>query len=225
MGGLSSATSQFSGLASLVGLSPQQDSKKSESLAVLQSEALTQQYIANNDLLPVLYPKRWDAVAKRWKVTDPKKIPTLWTANQLFKEKIRVLTTDTKTGLSTLIITWDDPVVAARWANGLVKMANDYLRDKTIVESERNIAYLTEQGAKTDAVGVKQAVYSILQTEISKAMLAKGSDEYALKVVDPAFAPEKASSPKPALWIFIGTVAGLICSFIIVMVRKPLPKR
>jgi hypothetical protein len=47
------------------------------------------------------------------------------------------------------------------WANELVRMTNDYLRDQAIQESERNIAYLNDQASKTDAVGAKQAIYAL----------------------------------------------------------------
>jgi uncharacterized protein involved in exopolysaccharide biosynthesis len=39
-----------------------------------------------------------------------------------------------------------------------------------------------------------------LQNEISKMMLARGNDEYALKVIDPATPPERPSSPVPLYW-------------------------
>jgi uncharacterized protein involved in exopolysaccharide biosynthesis len=218
-GGLSSAASQFSGLASLVGISTTADTKKFETLAVLKSQDLTRQYISENNLLPILYPKRWDAVNRRWKPGE--KIPTLWTANLMFSDKIRAITTDSKTGLSTLSITWSDPATAARWANDLVKMTNDYLRNQAIRQGELNISYLTEEAAKTDEIGVRQAIYSILQNEISKVMLARGSEEYALKVVDHAYPPERPSNPKPILWVCIGTLVGLVVSFTIIVLRKP----
>jgi uncharacterized protein involved in exopolysaccharide biosynthesis len=213
-GGLGSVVSQFSGLASLAGLSMGGDSHKAESVAVMQSETLTENYIRANNLLPVLYAKKWDAQLKRWKVTDPKKIPTVWKANQYFKRSIRSVSTDTKTGLVTVTIDWRDPELAAKWANDLVRMSNDYLRTKTIAESERNIEYLNMQALKTDAVGVKQAIYQILQNEINKEMLARGTTEYAIKVVDPAVAPEEASSPQKLMWVLIGMFGGLlICLF------------
>src|SRR5882757_8632770 len=106
-----------------------------------------------------------------WAISDPEKIPTLWKANLDFKNKVRAVASDTKTGMVTLAITWKDPVTAAKWANDLVRMTNEFLRNKAIEQSEKNIAYLNEQAAKIDAVGVKQAIYSILQSELNKGML------------------------------------------------------
>jgi uncharacterized protein involved in exopolysaccharide biosynthesis len=204
LGSLSSLTSQLSGLASLAGIQQSSDLQKAESVAALQSEALTEQYIRQNNLLPILYRSKWDAQRNRWTETDPSKIPTLWKANQLFKKKIRTVFTDSKSGLTTLTITWTDAATAATWANDLVKVANEYRRNKAIRESERNIAYLTTEAAKTDVVGVKQAIYGVLQSEIGKVMFARGNDEYAFKVIDPAFPPETVSSPRPLYWALIG---------------------
>jgi uncharacterized protein involved in exopolysaccharide biosynthesis len=194
------------GLASLAGLAGN-DSKRAESLAVLQSEALTEKYIQQNDLLPILFPKQWDANNKRWRVTDPASLPTLWKGNEFFKKNVRTILTDPKSGLVTMTISWTDAHTAAKWANDLVAMTNDYLRKKAIDESERNIAFLNEQAAKTDIVTVKQAIYSILQSEINKEMLARGNDEYAFKILDPAVAPERPSTPPPLL-LMIGALVG-----------------
>jgi uncharacterized protein involved in exopolysaccharide biosynthesis len=187
-------------------------------LAVLQSEALTEAYIHENDLLPILYAKRWDPINKKWKVSDPEKVPTLWKANQYFKKNVRSVVIDTKTGLVTLTVEWNDPKIAADWANGLVRMTNDYLRNEEIKESERNIAFLTEQVVKTDVLGVKQVIYSILQSEIEKLMLAKGSTP--LKVLDPAFVPELPSSPKLSLWLPAGFALGLVAALLLIFVQS-----
>jgi len=208
-GVLGSLASELGGVAALAGLSMSADTAKAESLAVLQSEELTEAYIAKNNLLPVLYDDKWDAVRKVWKVTDPKKVPTLWKANRLFDRSIRKVTTSPKTGLVTMMITWTDPVLAARWANEMVKLTNDELRSKVIAESERNIAYLQDEAAKTNEVEVRRAIYQLMQTEINKAMLARGSEEYALKVLDPAVKAEQASSPRKTLWTLVGFGVGL----------------
>ena len=207
--GSGGALGSFSGLAALAGLSLGSDSKKAESLATLQSQALTARYIRENNLMPILYADKWDAAAGKWKSTNPKKIPTLWKAVQFFK-KIRTISTETKTGLVTMTIRWDDPQLAAKWSNGLVKMTNDYEREKAIAESGRNITYLTQQAASTDVVGIKQAVYNLLQSEISKSMIAKGTDEYAFKIIDPATVAEKAAVPQQSVWIMAAFFGSLL---------------
>lgn len=221
-GRLSSLISQVGGLSSLAdaaGLPSATNTQKSEIVAVLISEALTEKYIAANNLLPVLYHKQWDPEKQTWKEQDPKKIPTLWKANAYFKKNVRFVTTDNKTGLVTIIVAWEDPKLAAKWANDLVKMTNEYLRTKTVTESERNIAYLNNEAAKTDAVGVKEAIYTILQNEIKKMMLARGSEEYALKILDPAVPPEKAASPQLVTWTIMGFFGGFFLSLFVVFVR------
>ncbi|HVW70791.1 MAG TPA: Wzz/FepE/Etk N-terminal domain-containing protein [Steroidobacteraceae bacterium] len=213
--GMSSLISQFGGLASLAGLAPGGDTKRAESLAVLQSELITEKYIEQNDLLRVLFPKAWDAEKKTWRTTDPQYVPTLWKGNEYFKKKVRTVLTDSKTGIVTMTIAWRDPKVAAKWANDLVAITNEYLRKKAIDESERNIGYLNEQAARTDVVAVKQAIYAILQTEINKEMLARGNEEYAFKILDPARAPERPSTP-PVWVMMLGALFGsLVLSVLI----------
>jgi uncharacterized protein involved in exopolysaccharide biosynthesis len=212
LGSVSGLASQLGGLASLAGLSGSGNSFKNEAVATLQSEALTERYIIDNNLLPVLYSDLWDSQRKTWTVTDPKKIPTPWKANRYFQKQIRVVVENNKTGLVSLSIKWTDPALAAQWANGLVKMTNDYLRQKAIVEADRNIDYLNDEVKKTTVVPVQQAVYSLMETEIKKEMLARGSSNYALKVLDPAITPEIRSSPTTLLWLVGGFVLGLFVS-------------
>jgi len=208
--GSGGALGSFSGLAALAGLSLGSDSKKAESIATLQSQALTGRYIRENNLMPILFADKWDAAAGKWKATNPKKIPTLWKAVQYFKDHVRTISTETKTGLVTMTIRWSDPVLAAQWSNGLVKLTNDYERERAMAESDRNIAYLTRQAASTDVVGIKQAVYNLLQSEISKSMIAKGTDEYAFKIVDPATVAEKAAFPQLSVWTLAAFFSSLL---------------
>jgi len=223
-GSLSSMASQFGGLAATAGLSVTGDSAKSESLAVAQSEYLTENFIRQNNLLPVLYAKLWDPVRKVWTTQDPQKIPTLWKANKKFDQSVRKIVPNAKTGIVSMTITWRDPQQAAAWANAMVQMTNEYLRDKAIHEADRNIAYLNEEAAKSNVVEVRQAIYSLMKTEINRAMIARGSKEYAFRVIDPATAPELASSPRKALWGLGGLVAGFMLALFYVLSRASLQR-
>jgi uncharacterized protein involved in exopolysaccharide biosynthesis len=219
MGGLSALASQYSGLASLAGITLPGGSKKDESIAVLQSELLTERYIRDRNLLPILYADLWDPVAKKWRTTDPKKTPTLWKANRYFKT-IRGVMEDKKGGLVILTIKWTDPKQAAQWANDLVKITNGYLREKAIQEAQRNIAYLNEQATRTNVIEAQKAVYSLLETEINKEMVARGREEYALKVIDPAFVPERPSSAGPLLLGMLGFGLGCVVGVLVVFGRR-----
>lgn len=217
LGALGSLASQFGGIAELAGLSGMESGEKAESLAVLESRALTYAYIQQNNLLPVLFTKQWDANRQTWK--NARHIPTLWKANRLFENSIRKVVISPKGGLVTLTITWSDPVLAAKWANGLVEMTNADLRDKAIQEADRDIAYLNEQAQKTNMVEIKDAIFSLMKSELNRAMIARGTTEYAFKVLDPAVPPELPSSPRKVLWIVGGTVAGFLLAIFITFVR------
>lgn len=214
LGRLGSLASQFGGLSALTGISMMGTAQEWDSVAVLESEALTQKFIAQNDLLPVLFPRKWNAVLGKWKSGNPKDIPTLWQANRLFKKKIRSVTVDDRTGLITLTIKWRNPAQASDWANSLVKMTNDYLRSKAIAESERSIAFLNAEASQTTLVEAKQAIFTLLEVELNKAMLARGNDQYAFKVLDPAFPPEKPSSLPYWAWMLIALASSAVLSFI-----------
>jgi uncharacterized protein involved in exopolysaccharide biosynthesis len=223
--GLGALASQYGALASLVGVSMSGKDSKAESIAVLQSRLITETYVRENDLLPVLYSDLWDEKSKRWKPTDVRKIPSFWMATQFFSKRVREVREDKQTGLVTMRITWRDPIAAAKWANELVRNTNRYLRDKAIKESDRNIAYLNEQAAKTNVIEARDAIYSILKQELNKQMIARGREEYALKVLDPAQAPEVQSSPTVPFLGIVGFVVGILISALWIWRRSSVTRR
>jgi uncharacterized protein involved in exopolysaccharide biosynthesis len=218
LGTLSSLASQFSGLASLAGISMTGSTKSGESLAILESRALTEKYITTQNLLPVLFKNKWDSEKKQWKDARPNKIPTLWEANKRFDEEIRSVTS-ANGGLIELTITWKDRMLAAKWANDLVRETNEYLRAKALAESERNIAFLRDLISKTDLVAVRDAISSILENEINKDMLARGTADYALKVLDPAVPPERQQIMPKVSVVLGAALGGLFLSVLFVLLR------
>jgi uncharacterized protein involved in exopolysaccharide biosynthesis len=218
--GLDSAMSSLGSIAALVGLSGQTGGSRAEALATLQSDILTRKYITEQNLLPVLYASQWDAARHAWNTSDPKKVPTLWKANRYFSKEIRSVTEEKKTGLTTITVTWTDPVLAAKWANDLIALTNDYLRRKAIDDAQANMAYLQAQAQKTNIVEMRQVIFSLMQSELKNAMLAEGNREFAFKVIDPALPPERPSSPLKAFWAAGGFLAGLCISMLILLGRE-----
>jgi len=92
------------------------------------------------NVLPVLFPREWDAEKKAWKDKDD--APTDWEAYEEFDRDIRFVSVDRKTGLVTLMIEWKDPIRAAQWANKFVNMANTRLRTEAVEDAEKSIVTL-----------------------------------------------------------------------------------
>jgi capsular polysaccharide biosynthesis protein len=190
-----------------------------ESLAVLKSETLTESYIQENGLLPILYPKKWDSVRQSWKLPDQASKPTLWEANRYFREYIRTVSSDYLSQLVRMTISWDDPQLAAKWANGLVALANDRLRARALAESERKIAFLNAEAAKTDQVEAKNTIAALIERETQNEQLARGSRNFGLKVVDPAFPSGSPSIPNLPVWAAMGALLGMLSAISFVFVR------
>jgi LPS O-antigen subunit length determinant protein (WzzB/FepE family) len=220
LGAIGALATQFTGLASFA---TSGNNRKAEYVAILQSEELTTEFIKQNNLLPVLYARNWDAAANQWKV--PKNAPTLWIANRLFRTDIRRTSADAKTSLLTMTIAWSNATMSAQWANGIVAMANQYIRAKAISDGERNLAYLNEQLAKSNVVAVQNSISALLENEIKKIMLARGSEEYAFKIIDPATVPERPSSPNPIIWSIVGSIAGILLASLAVLAMSPKLRR
>ncbi|WP_293374289.1 GNVR domain-containing protein [Nevskia sp.] len=219
LGGAGALLSQFGGLASLGGLSLGSGGRKSESIATLGSAALAEGFIAEKKLLPVLFDDEWNPGTKTWKESDPADQPTLWKAEQKFAKKVRSVSEDKKTGLVTLTMTWRDPQLAAEWANELVARANASLRARAIEQSQRNLEYLNGQLVKTSVVELQKSIYGLIENEIKQVMVANGNAEFAFKVIDPARAPEKRTSPKRGLITVIGLFVGFMLGIVIALAR------
>ncbi len=197
MGGASSLAGQLGGLASLAGVNLQAGNSNQNAAAVLQSRHLVEEFIKRNQLLPALLP-------------DPDKPPTLWTGVKKFRDDVLNIRDEKRTGTTVIAVDWTDPVVAARWANQFVSLANDLLRTRARDEASRNIAYLKSQLEQTTAVEVQRAMYGLVESETKTLMLANGRIEYAFAVVDPAVAPEIRIRPKRTLMVLFGLAVGFV---------------
>jgi uncharacterized protein involved in exopolysaccharide biosynthesis len=210
-GGLGSLVGQFGGLASLAGINLGSDSKRAENTAVLMSRGFTERFIRDENLMQILYAKRWDPERKAWKSHWWQHDPTMADAVRRFDSKIRSLTEERRSGVMTLIIEWKDRELAARWANDLVARANSDLRRVAIEEARRNIEFLDKQAAETSVAALRQAIYRVVETEVRREMLANVRPEYAFKVLDPAEVPDEREfvRPKRALLVAGGFMLGL----------------
>jgi uncharacterized protein involved in exopolysaccharide biosynthesis len=219
--GLSALTSQFGGLASLVGISMPSGSSKEQTIAILESRAFTEAFIESENLLPVLFADKWDSAAGKWKPLSADRIPTMADAVELFEEEIRAVSDDTSTNLVTLRIQWYEPELAARWANTLVRRLNEDVRKRDIAEAERSLEFIGRELKKSDNIDLKQGLYGLMQQQLEKIVLANVREDYAFKVLDPAFAAERDDYVWPAKIAIIAAsgLLGLVLGIVAVALR------
>jgi len=218
---LSGAIGSLGGLASLAGLGGASGSNKDEYIAYLQSRSFAARFITDENLLPALFYKRWDAKASRWNVTDPEDVPTLADGVKFLDEHVRSVQEERRTGIVTLSVIWTSPELAARWANLMIERANRDLRQRAVAEAEASTAYLNSELAKTNVVELRAAIYRLIENQIKSAMMANTREQYAFKIIDAASPPDKKDMvrPKRAAMIGFGVLFGTIVGMAIVAVR------
>jgi uncharacterized protein involved in exopolysaccharide biosynthesis len=216
-----SGLGSVSGLASLAGITlPSGNTAVEEALAVLQSRQFTEEFIQVNDLLPVLFWKRWDSHAQAWRRSFWK-TPTLWRAFKRFDD-LRTVRRDSNTGLITLAVNWKDRAQAAAWANELVRRLNSEMRSRAITKADASLAYLDSELMRTADVGTREAINRLIENQIKQRMFADVTQDYVLRVVDQAMVPDADDpvSPRRALLIASGAVIGLAVGFALTLILR-----
>ena len=203
---------QLGGLASIAGLNLNSNGAETERPAVLQSRGLVEAFVRRYNLVPLL-------------VKESKLPAAPWYAVEIFRRTLLDIHEEKLKGTTTITVDWRDPVVAARWANDFVRLANDLLRDRAIAESTRNVEYLNQQVAKTNVVELQHVLYQLIENETKNLMLAHGRLEYAFTVVDPAVPPEMKFSPHRTLMVISGLFLGGFFGSLVAWARKAMRRR
>lgn len=217
-GGLAALAGQFGGLASIAGLQLNDAAtNRAQAIATLQSRLLTERFIRDRNLAPVLFPEVDDAEGEH-NNDDNALPPTGWELYQKFDSLLNV-SEELETGLITLTVDWTGPDQAAAWANGLVAEVNQHLRNKAIEEAEENLQFLKGELENFSAVEVQSAIFSLMEAEMKNAMLANVRMQYAFEVIDPAVPPEKQFKPRRSLIAVVGFAGGAFLGLLIVFLR------
>ncbi len=221
-----SIAGQLGGLAGLAGGLLPTGSSEAETIATLRSRALTERFIEERSLLPVLFEKQWDADRGAWIESDPRRMPTLRDGFRVFDERVRTVAEDRKTGMVTVAVDWKDPAVAADWANGLVALANETLRQRAIQEATDTLAYLDRELGRIEKVELRTSMFQLVEAQQKTLMLANTRPDYALRVIDPAVAPGPRDRLRPKraqisiAATMLGALAGCAVAIVLALRRR-----
>ena len=226
LGPLGNIASQFGNLANLVGVGSNSGMDRNELIAMLTSKEFARDFIRTANLMPIMYADIWDPQEKKWLVSNPEEIPSEADAIKHFQEDILSVDEARRTtGLVTVAIQWRDRQLAADWANSYVKFANDRISKRVIDEATKSRDYLETELAKTSVVELQQSIYGLIQAQINRIMLANVRKQYAFKVIDEAFVPDRDQFVKPrrVVIVCLGFLFGAFLGVCVVLLKAALP--
>jgi len=217
---LSSTLGQLGGIASLAGVNlASSDAATEEALAVLQSRQFTEHFINDLDLMPELFPGKWDAATRTWKADWWGHEPTPARAVKYFNRKIRTVIRDKRSNLVTLQIDWRNRDEAAAWANLLAQRLNTEMRSRAIEQAAASLSYLEKELESTSVVETRDSISRLIETQVRQRMLANVTQEYAFRIVDKAMAPDSDDPVWPGKLLFFvgGPLLGLVVGIVAVL--------
>lgn len=216
---------QLGGLAALAGVSVSMDGGDSaEALAVLKSREFARSFVEEFGLLTVFFADKWDAQHERWRGTNSSNWPDVRDAVAYFHDKVLAVSEDRQRQVVKLGVAWTDPRAAAEWANVLASRINAKLREQALREAESNVAYLRAEMASTNVIILQESIARLVERELQKLMLAKGNEEFAFRVIDPAEIPKRKARPNRVLIVvagtFLGGALGILAAFLMHAIRS-----
>lgn len=195
--GVADSLQSLSGLALL----EVRASRPADSVALLGSRSVAEQFIEDQGLVEVL--GAIGLLGFRYRE------PTKERAFRYFDTRVRRVR-EIRTGLIAVAMDWPNPREAAKWSNEFIAMADEVARMRAVADSERAIEHLDRVADQTALVTVRQAMYRALETEIQGQIATLMNQEFAFRVIDPAVEPDSENPVKPntALIAVMGSLGG-----------------
>lgn len=233
---------ELGGLASLAGISmgKQRVDKVTMAMEVLQSRQFIRNFVEKHEILPELMAvKEWDQASgdlifneeiynpntQEWLREGQPPEPSSWKYVKVFQDSVMSVEQDTgASGLISISVSHQSPVVAEQWVEWLIQDINNYMRLRDVEEAQNSMEYLQNELGETNLSSMQQVFYQLIEKQIQTVMLANVRPEYIFQVLDPAVVPEQKDAPARALICIIGTFLGgflsLFVVFICHLVRK-----
>ena len=230
--------SQFSGIASLAGINMPSAGTDKGALIVntIMSRAFLKNLLSIQDILPsimaaksydneskviVFDPDVYDSINKRWIRQDQQGEeikPSYIEAYDVYMGQMAI-TYNSQIGLIYLSLEHKSPVFAKEFLDLIIREADSLMREKDLQQSSDALEYLINEISKTSLIDMKSSMNQLIQSQLETQMMAKISTDYALKVIEPPFIPERKFSPSRSLISLVGTMLGFVLGIVWVLIR------
>ena len=235
--GMSGMLGQYSGMASLAGISlpSESGSKAQEAIARIQSfEFFSNSFLPHIKLENLMAVKKWNQASNtltydasafnsesgQWvrKVKPP--TSTIPSSQKAYKQyqAIMSVSEDKKTSFVTLSVEHKSPVIAQQWVKIMMDQIDQVMRDQDRQTALQSIAYLNSLAPTVNYEEIKKALASLQQEQMKRLMMVEANENYIFKVLDSPIVPEMKVKPKRSLIVILGTMLGMMLSVLGVLV-------
>ena len=235
--GMSGMLGQYSGMASLAGISlpSESGSKAQEAIARIQSfEFFSNSFLPHIKLENLMAVKKWNQASNtltydasafnsesgQWvrKVKPP--TSTIPSSQQAYKQyqEIMSVSEDKKTSFVTLSVEHKSPVIAQQWVKIMMDQIDQVMRDQDRQTALQSIAYLNSLAPTVNYEEISKALASLQQEQMKRLMMVEANENYIFKVLDSPIVPEMKVKPKRSLIVILGTMLGMMLSVLGVLV-------
>jgi LPS O-antigen subunit length determinant protein (WzzB/FepE family) len=222
---------QYSGMASLAGISlpSESSSKVQEAIARIESfEFFSNYFLPQIKLENLMVVKKWDQASNiliydesafnsessQWignVSLSNSNIPSSQSAYGRYK-KIMSIAEDKKTSFITLSVEHESPFIAQQWVEIIMDQIDQVMRDQDRQTARKSIEYLNGLAPTVNYEEIKQTLSSLQQEQMKRLMMVEASSNYIFKVLDSPIVPEVKVKPRRSLIVILGSMLGMMLS-------------
>ncbi|MAZ66941.1 MAG: hypothetical protein CMF25_07505 [Kangiellaceae bacterium] len=192
-----------------------QTNERERHLARMGSFGFISMFLKEQDLLPWLYAKDWNAEQQTWNEGSE---PDMREAVKKFKAKVLYFDIEKKTELLNIRMTVDQPEFAARLANKFVLSFNNYIRAIDAEELKTRRDYLEHRLSEVRNTQMHRSIYRLLEAQLAVESLIYARENYPLEMIQPATEPLFESYPPRKKWTALTLVGLLFVGFGVVVI-------
>lgn len=197
------------------------DNERDRLMARMRSARFSEIFIKENELLPVIFHKHWDAQKKSW-IGDFQ--PEMRAAVSTFQNGMRGLEYDEKSGLLLIRFKTRDPQLSARLANRFVTRFNEFIREREVADLRSRREFLEKRLTETQNLELHRSIFRMLEVQLAAEMLLYAREWYPLEEIQPALPPLHKASPSRKKWAAMAFIGFTFLGVMVVVGRVILGK-
>nr|WP_289510089.1 Wzz/FepE/Etk N-terminal domain-containing protein [Desulfovulcanus ferrireducens] len=130
------------------------------------------------------------------------------------------ITEDKRVGTIKISADFHDPAKAAWLSKILLQTLKDYMSSEAIVTAEKNLANLHQELPSTTDPLLRQKLQTLIAQNLERKVMAKVNREFAFKILDPPYVPDRKFKPKRSQIVMVRLVGSLIFGIFLAFFRE-----